>query len=95
MLSMIIKMSLITGLYIIITAALWQWVYGRNNTMTNGKRIFIGILYGMCAILSTHFGVRYEEMTLNVRDIAPLAAGLFFDPFAGILAGLIGGIERY
>ena len=95
MLSMIIKMSLITGLYIIITAALWQWVYGRNNTMTNGKRIFIGILYGMCAILSTHFGVRYEEMTLNVRDIAPLAAGLFFDPFAGILAGFIGGIERY
>ena len=95
MLSMIIKMSLITGLYIAVTAALWRWVYGKNTTMTNGKRIFIGVLYGICAILSTHFGVRYEEMTLNVRDIAPLAAGLFFDPFAGILAGFIGGIERY
>ena len=95
MLSMIIKMLLITGLYIAITAALWQWVYGRYSTMTNGKRIFIGVLYGICAILSTHFGIRYEEMTLNVRDIAPLAAGLFFDPYSGIIAGLIGGIERY
>ena len=95
MLSMIIKMSLITGLYIAITAALWQWVYGKDNTMTNGKRIFIGILYGICAILSTHFGVIYDEMALNVRDIAPLAAGLFFDPYSGIIAGLIGGIERY
>ena len=95
MLSMIIKMSLITGLYIAITAALWRWVYGRSITMTNGKRTFIGVLYGICAILSTHFGIRYEEMTLNVRDIAPLAAGLFFDPYSGIIAGLIGGIERY
>ncbi len=95
MLSMIIKMSLITGLYIVITAALWKWVYGRYSVMTNGKRIFIGVLYGVCAILSTHFGIRYEEMTLNVRDIAPLAAGLFFDPYSGIIAGLIGGIERY
>jgi hypothetical protein len=34
-------------------------------------------------------------MMLNVRDIGPLAAGLFFHPLSGIIAGLIGGIERY
>ncbi|MBR1738322.1 MAG: hypothetical protein IJ736_15170, partial [Firmicutes bacterium] len=60
MLSMIIKMSLVTGLYIAITAALWQWVYGRYGKMTNGRRIFIGVLYAICAILSTHFGVIYD-----------------------------------
>ena len=32
---------------------------------------------------------------LNVRDLGPLSAGLFFDPVSGIIAGLIGGIERY
>ena len=32
---------------------------------------------------------------MNVRDLGPLMAGLFFDPFSGVLAGLIGGIERY
>ncbi len=92
---MIIKMSLVTSLYVVITAALWLWVHGKMIRMTNGKRILIGVLYGICAILSTHFGVVYETMTLNVRDIAPLAAGMFFDPAAGIIAGLIGGIERF
>ncbi len=92
---MIIKMSLITALYVALTAALWLWVHGRQTKLTNAKRLLIGVLYGICAILSTHFGVVYEKMALNVRDIAPFAAGLFFDPISGIIAGLVGGIERY
>lgn len=92
---MIVKMSLITAFYVVITAALWLWVHGKRIVMSNGKRLLIGVIYGICAILSTHFGVVYEEMTLNVRDIAPLAAGLFFDPISGVIAGLVGGIERY
>ncbi len=55
----------------------------------------IGLIYGICSILSTHFAVDYVHMLLNVRDIGPLAAGLFFHPVSGIIAGLIGGIERY
>ena len=95
MISMIIKMSLVTILYIALTAALKLWVHTDKSELTVRKRIFIGIVYGICAILSTHFGVVYDEMALNVRDIAPLAAGLFFDPYSGIIAGLIGGTERY
>ena len=95
MLTMILKMSLVTSLYVAITAALWLWVHGKRIVMSNGKRLFIGFIFGICAILSTHFGISYETMMLNVRDIAPLAAGLFFDPISGIIAGLIGGIERY
>ena len=46
---------------------------------------------GLCSVLSNHIGIDYGDMVLNVRDIGPLAAGLFFDPLSGILAGLIGG----
>ncbi|MBQ6530173.1 MAG: SpoIIE family protein phosphatase [Clostridia bacterium] len=95
MLGMIIKMSLVTLLYVAITVALKLWIVKDNTKITNGKRIFVGLLYGVCAILSTHYGVIYEHMALNVRDIAPLAAGLFFDPISGIIAGLIGGVERF
>lgn len=90
---MILKMSGITILYVILTILIWIGVKGRKLKITH--KIGIGILYGICSVLSTHFGVNFGDMVINVRDIGPLAAGLFFDPLSGILAGLIGGIERY
>ncbi|MBR1443036.1 MAG: hypothetical protein IJ583_05825, partial [Firmicutes bacterium] len=95
MIDMIIKMSLVTALYVALTAGLWLVLRRNKNRMRIRERVFVGVVYGICAILSTHFGVDYESMVLNVRDIAPLAAGLFFDPISGIIAGLVGGIERY
>ena len=71
------------------------WKHTQGRTLTAGRRILIGLVYGICSILSTHFAVDYSHMLLNVRDLGPLTAGLFFDPLSGILAGLIGGIERY
>ena len=93
MLSMILRMSAVTFAYVIVNYIIWYRTKGKKIT-TSGK-IIIGIIYGICAILSTHFGIDYEHMMLNVRDIAPLSAGLFFDPVSGIIAGLIGGIERF
>ena len=93
MLTMIIKMSLIVLGHVILTVFLWYMF--REKKITVLSRVLIGVIYGLCAVLSTHFGVSYSHMILNVRDLGPLVAGLFFDPVAGILAGLIGGIERY
>ena len=93
MFMMIVKMSLITALYVLLTALIWKSVQGRKLSLT--ARLVIGVIYGLCAVLSTHFGVDYINMMLNVRDMGPLSAGLFFDPLSGIVAGLIGGIERY
>ena len=93
MLSMIIKMSGSTLLYVLLTIAIWYWT--KEKEITTSKKIIIGIAYGISSVLSTHFGVSYSNMIINVRDIGPLAAGLFFSPSAGIIAGLIGGIERY
>ncbi len=90
---MIVKMTEVTTLYVLLTALLWKRT--RGKTMTVPRRLFIGLIYGLCAVLSTHFGVDYSHMMLNVRDMGPLSAGLFFDPLAGITAGLVGGIERY
>ncbi len=93
MLLMIIKMSGITLLYILLTVGIWLWT--RDRELTFFHKLTIGIVFGISSVLSTHFGVKYDDMVINVRDIGPLAAGLFFSPWAGVLAGLIGGIERY
>ena len=59
------------------------------------KQIFIGIVFGIIAIIGTEFGVPYNGSIINARDAAPLCAALIFGPEAGIIAGLIGGIERW
>ncbi len=93
MLSMILKMSAVTGVNIVITYMLWIRI--KDKKMNAKFRVLLGVIFGGCAVLSTHFGIDYHDMMLNVRDLSPLTAGLFFDPIAGIIAGLIGGIERY
>lgn len=42
------------------------------------KQILIGISFGVLAILATEFGIPMHDAVLNVRDAAPLAAGLVF-----------------
>ena len=93
MLKMILQMTAVTGLHVLLTALLWKAVQGKR--MTGRLRTVIGLIYGLCSVLSTHFGIDYSDMLINVRDMGPLSAGLFFDPVSGIVAGLIGGIERY
>ena len=90
---MILKMALITLAYVAVTFLLWKAV--KDRKLSVGDRIGLGFLYGILSVFSTHFGIDYGDMVLNVRDLAPMAAGLYFDPVSGIIAGLIGGIERY
>ena len=92
-LGMTVKMSLITLAYVAVTFLLWKTV--KDKDLSVGDKIGLGFLYGILSIFSTHFGIDYGDMVLNVRDLGPMAAGLFFDPVSGIIAGLIGGIERF
>ncbi len=59
------------------------------------KSIIIGIVFGILAILGTEFGVDITGAVVNTRDASVLAAGLIFGAPSGILAGIIGGVERY
>ena len=90
---MIPKMFAAVAVYVAVSALLW--LLWRKKTHTVWLKIFVGLVYGGACVLSNHLGIDYGTMNLNVRDIGPLAAGLFFDPVSGILAGVIGGVERY
>lgn len=93
-LAMIAKMTAVTLLYVCLNFFMWKKL--KDRKLSALEKCLVGCLYGMMAILSTHFGVEYSgTMVLNVRDLGPMSAGLFFDPLSGVIAGLIGGIERY
>ena len=93
MLSMILRMTAVTSLFVLLTTLIR--IKTKDQAITFPRKLIIGLIYGLCAVLSTHFGIDYSHMMLNVRDLGPLSAGLFFDPLSGIIAGIIGGVERY
>ena len=46
-------------------------------------------------MISTEISIHLGNAMINVRDAAPICAGLFFGAPAGVIAGLIGGVGRY
>ena len=58
-------------------------------------QVLCGIVFGVVAVMGTEFGIATQDATMNVRDAAPIVAGLFFGGPAGIIAGFIGGVERW
>ena len=59
------------------------------------KQIIIGILFGGVSAFASSYGVEWLGTVVNVRDAAPLSAGLIFGAPAGIISGCIGGIYRW
>ena len=59
------------------------------------KQIIVGILFGGVSAFASSFGVELLGTTINVRDAAPLSAGLIFGAPAGIISGIIGGLYRW
>ena len=66
-----------------------------KNVSNIWKQTIIGVSFGFIAILATEFGIPVDGAVLNVRNAAPLTAGLIFGWPAGIIAGLLGGVERW
>ena len=59
------------------------------------KQIIIGVLFGCVSAFASSFGVEWLGTVVNVRDAAPLSAGLIFGAPAGIISGCIGGFYRW
>ena len=59
------------------------------------KQIMIGIFFGGASAFASSYGVEWLGAVVNVRDAAPLSAGLIFGAPAGIISGLIGGLYRW
>ncbi|MBR5872632.1 MAG: hypothetical protein IKZ06_03205, partial [Oscillospiraceae bacterium] len=59
------------------------------------KQIIIGVLFGCVSAFASSYGVEWLGAVVNVRDAAPLSAGLIFGAPAGIISGIIGGLYRW
>ena len=59
------------------------------------QQIIIGVSFGFLAVLGNEYGIPLNGAQVNARDGAVLCAGLLFGGPAGIVAGLIGGLERW
>ena len=59
------------------------------------KQAIIGLLFGGVSAFASGYGVNMLGTVVNVRDAAPLSAGLIFGAPAGIISGLIGGLYRW
>lgn len=59
------------------------------------KQSVIGILFGLLAVFYSEFGVETDDTIINIRDSAPISAGLVFGAPSGIIAGCIGAVYRF
>ena len=59
------------------------------------KQLIIGVLFGGLSCFASSFGFDVFGTVANVRDAAPLSAGLIFGAPSGIIAGVIGGLYRW
>ena len=59
------------------------------------KQIIIGVTFGGLSAFASGYGVEILGTVANVRDAAPLCAGLIFGGPAGIISGVLGGLYRF
>ena len=59
------------------------------------KQAIIGVLFGCVSAFASSYGVEWLGTVVNVRDAAPLSAGLIFGAPAGVISGLVGGLYRW
>ena len=67
--------------------------YGKWNYWL--RQVITGVFFAIIAMLATDYGIEVKGAVLNVRNAAPLTAGLLFGGSSGIIAGIIGGVYRW
>ena len=88
-LSIALNCILVIGVYLIEKyTSFKKWAYIK-------RQIIIGVLFGGASAFASSFGIKWLGAVVNVRDAAPLSAGLIFGAPAGIIAGFIGGLYRW
>lgn len=79
----------------LVVSVILHFVFKKSKLSYWPKQIISGLIFGGIAIIGTEYGIKVEGAALNARDAAPLCAALIFGAPAGIISGLIGGIERW
>ena len=52
---------------LLLTMLLWMRL--RNRRPTVATKLAVGVIFGLCAVLSTHFGVHHEMMVLLIHGM--------------------------
>ena len=85
---------LLNCIFVIVFYLLDKKTKFRNLKFTT-KQILIGLIFGGLSAFASGYGVEILGTVANVRDAAPLCAGLIFGGPAGIISGVIGGLYRF
>ncbi len=85
--------AFLTGLFVVAEKRSARW--GRLPHWA--RQLVIGVAFGAAAVFATETGtpVVDGDAVANVRDAAPVVAGLAFGCPAGLIAGAIGAAERW
>ncbi len=65
---------------------------GRPNLL---DQLILAVIFGALAVYGTYSGVQTSGAIANIRNLGPMIAGFLGGPWAGLGAGLIGGVHRY
>ena len=90
-----LSIPILLNCFLVLTVYLTDKYTRARKLPYMAKQLIIGILFGGVSAFSSSFGVELLGTTVNVRDAAPLSAGLIFGAPAGIISGLIGGLYRW
>lgn len=66
-----------------------------DGKLTYTNQFILILIFGALAIFCTYAGFQVPGAIANVRDMAPMVAGLVGGPVVGLGAGLIGGLHRF
>jgi len=85
-------------LVIIVFYLLFQIKFFRR--MLEGKpnlldQLILAVIFGALAVYGTYSGVQTSGAIANIRNLSPMIGGFLGGPWAGLGAGLIGGVHRY
>ena len=65
-----------------------------NKAQLRDYVVFV-LIFGLFSIFGTYVGIPTDYGAIsNIRDLAPMVAGLVGGPYIGLAVGLIGGIHR-
>ncbi len=71
----------------------FQRILNRNAGFND--KLTVIVIFGLFSVFCTYMGTELPSgAIINVRDMAPMLAGLIGGPLIGLGAGLIGGIHR-
>jgi sigma-B regulation protein RsbU (phosphoserine phosphatase) len=86
--------ALVVLVRIISPRDFFQRVLNRNAALSD--KLAVIVIFGLFSVFCTYMGsVLPSGAIINVRDMAPMLAGLIGGPLVGLGAGLIGGIHRF